>query len=106
MRLVPDGPDRSPWTIFLVTLEILVCASAYRYAESFGIFHGVYRLAAVPLLMVAGWDVIKARRYRKYPWERPLTPWSTIAEWRRMKRMSKGASQSVKSVHLQTRPIA
>jgi len=60
MRLVPDGPDRSPWIVCLVILPMVLI-----------------------VLIIS--DAFKSRRYRKCPWERPLTLLSTVAEWKRMK---------------------
>lgn len=48
MRLVPDGPDRSLWVICLVAMPLIL----------------------VVLILS---DAIKAHRFRKCPWERPLT---------------------------------
>jgi hypothetical protein len=73
MRLVPDGPDRSPWIVCLVMMPMVLV-----------------------LLIIS--DVFKARRYRKSPWERPLTILSTVAEWKRMKIAEKElARQRVRS---------
>lgn len=60
MRLVPGGPDRSPWIVYLVILPMV-------------------------LVVLIIWDAFRARRYRECPWERPLTILSTVAEWKRMK---------------------
>jgi hypothetical protein len=61
VRLAPDGPDRSPWAICFVVLPMVLC-----------------------FLML--WDEFKARRYRKYPWTRPPTLLSTVAEWKRLRK--------------------
>jgi hypothetical protein len=63
MRVIPDGPDRSPHALWLIFLPgILVWLVLY--------------------------DGIRAYRLRKYPWERPLTkyrkplkPYSAKKSW-------------------------
>lgn len=113
MRLVPDGPDRSPWTIYLLAPLILLPDLAWitEYSDSlfrenylFGKpqwFLGLEILCVAPalFLMIAVVDAIPARRYCNRPWERPLTSLSTIGEWRRINRMSKGSSEPLKSAH-------
>ena len=61
MRLAPDGPDRSPFAICFVVLPMVL-----------------------RFLML--WDEFKARRYRRYPWMRPPTLLSTVAEWKRLRK--------------------
>lgn len=68
MRLVPDGPDRSPWVIFLWCIPPV-------------------------LAMVLIWDAVLAERYRKHPWERPLTLLSNIAEYDRMNNLQQEMSR-------------
>lgn len=68
MRLVPDGPDRSPWVIFLWCIPPV-------------------------LAMVLIWDAILAERYRKHPWERPLTPLSNTADYDRMTSLQREMSR-------------